>query len=64
MEQRLLEEDLKANRLQSSETKDGKQTSEGQDLLNKFQNKFKQSMQEFKEKFGHEPSKDLKGSQR
>lgn len=48
----------------SSDTKDGKEKSEGKDLLNKFQNKFKQSLQEFKDKFGHEPSKDLKGSAR
>lgn len=61
MEQRLIEEDLKANRLSGANSTKEPKTAEGKDLLEKFQNKFKQSIQEFKDKFGHEPSKDFQG---
>ena len=52
MEQKLLEEDLKSNRLGvSAIKKPANQQAEGKDLLDKFSQKFKKSFTEFKDKF-------------
>jgi hypothetical protein len=51
MEQRLLEEDLKMNRQNSSQ--DGKK-GDGEDLLDRFSRKFKKGLSEFKGMFNDE----------
>jgi len=47
----LIEEDLKSNRLSEGTSS---KTTEGKDLMNKFSNKFKQSISDFKGKFALE----------
>ena len=51
MEQKLIEEDLKSNRLSGNTDK---KPGDGKDLMDKFSNKFKQSISEFKGKFSME----------